>query len=124
MGLEVVPGSPAENVLMVRASGKLTADDYTKTLDPALAEHQKHGDGLRVVLVLGKDFEGMTLQAAWEDLKMGLSKFSDWKRCAVVTDKDWVETALKAFGWMSPGEVKAFDLGEESDAMAWAAASD
>jgi hypothetical protein len=41
-----------------------------------------------------------------------------------VTDKDWIETALRAFGWMSPGDVKAFEPGQEADAAAWAAAND
>ena len=120
--IEVVPGSPAENVLMVKASGKLTGDDYTKTLEPALAAYEKQGDGLRVVIVLSSDFDGVTASGFWEDLKLGISKFSQWKRCAVVSDKDWVETALKAFGWLSPGDVKAFDTGQESEALAWAAA--
>jgi hypothetical protein len=124
MPIEVVPGSPAENVLMVKATGKLTGDDYTKTLEPALAAQEKKGDGLRVVIALDKEFEGVTLEGFWEDLKMGLSKFSKWKRCAVVTDKDWIETALRAFGWMSPGDVKAFEPGQEADAAAWAAAND
>ena len=37
MPIEVVPGSPAENVLMVKAPGKLTGDDYTKQRGPPLA---------------------------------------------------------------------------------------
>ena len=40
-----------------------------------------------------------------------------------MTDKDWIETALKAFGWMTPGDVKMFEPGQESEALAWAAAT-
>jgi hypothetical protein len=41
-----------------------------------------------------------------------------------VTDRDWVEHATKAFGWMEPGKVKVFELDEQDAATTWAAADD
>ncbi len=118
---EVLPGT-AENVLGFKAVGKITPDDYKKTLDPAIDAYLKDHDGVRIVLELGPEWEGMTVGAMWDDLKLGLSKVTKWKRIAVVTDRDWLEHATKAFGWATPGEVKVFETGEVADALTWAAA--
>jgi hypothetical protein len=121
--IELLTGAP-DGVILCKATGKISADDYTKTLAPAVeATLKTHGE-LRVAIVLGPDWEGMTVEAVWEDLKLGLSKLTKWKRCAVVTDKEWVEYATKAFGWMTPGSVKVFELDQEADAIAWAGAED
>jgi len=124
MGIEVLPGSPAKNVIAIKAIGKLTSDDYEKTLEPLIDEQLAKSDGLRVVIVLGPEWKGMEPDAIWDNMKMGFGNLTKWKRCAVVTDRDWVETALKVFGWMSPGDVKSFDEDELADAMQWAAAND
>jgi hypothetical protein len=44
-----------------------------------------------------------------------------WKRCAVVTNKDWVRHGVAMFGWMIPGAVGVFDVGQLDDAVTWAA---
>jgi hypothetical protein len=47
-----------------------------------------------------------------------------WERIAVVTDADWIENCIKAFGWMMPGEVKVFDDDEVDEAKRWLTESD
>jgi SpoIIAA-like len=111
-------------VIGVRASGKLTKDDYTGGLEPALKDAMDSGEA-RVLFVL-TDFDGLELDATFEDLKTGLGvEFAhrkDWKRLAVVTDVDWVASAMRMFAWAMPGELKVFDdLDELDEAKAWAA---
>jgi hypothetical protein len=120
MGFEVLEGSPSKQVIAVKAVGKLTGDDYEQTLQPLVDEQLKKSDGLRIVIVLGPEWEGMTAGAVWDDFKMGMGKLGKWKRCAVVTDRDWIETATKAFAWMTPAEAKVFETDELADAMKWA----
>jgi hypothetical protein len=36
--------------------------------------------------------------------------------------KEWVAHAVKAFGWMIPGEVRVFGLDDLDEAKDWAAA--
>jgi hypothetical protein len=121
--LETLPGAP-EGVLAYEAVGKITAEDFKKTLEPAVEAVLSSHDGLRVVLVLGDRWEGMRVAAVWDDLRVGFSKFRKWKRCAVLTDREWIEHGTKAFGWLTPGEVKLFELDELPAALAWAAADD
>ena len=42
--------------------------------------------------------------ALWSDTRLWADHRGSWERVAVVTDVDWVEKAVKAFGWMMPGE--------------------
>jgi hypothetical protein len=111
-------------VIGVRASGKLTKDDYIGGLEPALKEAMDSGEA-RVLFVL-TDFDGLELGATFEDLKTGLgvelAHRKDWKRLAVVSDVDWVGRAMRMFAWAMPGELKVFDdMDELEEAKSWAA---
>jgi hypothetical protein len=110
-----------EGVLGFRASGEITAADYTDVLKPAIDDVLRRGDDVRIVLVFD-DWSGMSGAAVWEDLKMGIERFTKWKRIALVTDIDWMRHATSLFGWMTPGDVKSFSLAEHDAAVAWAAA--
>jgi hypothetical protein len=121
--VERIDDMPA-GVIGLRASGKLTKDDYTGALEPALKEAMDSGEA-RVVFVL-TDFEGLELDATFEDIKTGLgvelAHRKDWKRLAVVTDVDWVARAMRMFAWAMPGELSVYDdLGKLDEAKTWAA---
>jgi hypothetical protein len=76
----------------LRASGKLSRDDYRQVLEPALREGIDAGE-LRLLFVL-TDFDGLEPAAVPEDVKTGLSAWlgnhSAWRRFALVTDVAWV----------------------------------
>ena len=113
-----------EGVIGLRASGKLTKQDYTDQLEPALKEAMDSGEA-RVIFVL-TDFEGLELGATFEDIKTGLgvelAHRKNWKRLAVVTDVDWVARAMHMFAWAMPGELMVYDdLGKLDEAKSWAA---
>ena len=110
-----------ESVLAFRAVGHIDKTDYERVLEPAVTEMLAERGEVRFVYVLGEEFEGYTLSAGWEDAKLGMSDFHKWKRCAVVTNHDWVRHLMGMFGWMMPGEMKVFDVGHETEAVAWAA---
>jgi len=121
--IERLDGMP-DGVVGMRASGKLTKQDYTDVLEPGLKEATDSGEA-RVVFLL-ESFDGLEAGALLEDLKTGLrTEFSNrkaWKRLAVVTDVDWIEKAMELFAWAMPGELKVFDdLDELGEAKAWAA---
>ncbi len=106
-----------------RASGKLTPEDYRDVLIPTLREAVESGE-VRMLFVLS-DFEELEPKAWLEDVKtgfeLGFLKHAAWKRSAIVSDAEWVKKAFRMFAWMTPGEVKVYDLGEatEAEAKAW-----
>ena len=110
-----------DGVLGFQASGKLTAEDYTEVLAPAL-EAAKAGSGkIRVLLDFTGEFDGMEPSAVWQDLRMGVQDWSAWERIALVTDHRWMRDGLTLFAWAVPGEVKAYPTSERGAALAWLA---
>jgi hypothetical protein len=121
--VERMDGMPA-GVIGLRGSGKLTKEDYTDVLEPALKEAMDSGEA-RVVFLL-TDFEGLALGASFEDIKTGLgvelAHRESWKRLAFVTDVDWVAKATQMFAFAMPGELEVYDdLDKLDEAKAWAA---
>jgi hypothetical protein len=116
--LETIRGLP-DGVIGFEAKGKLHTSDYTDVLQPAIRQVLDRGDDVRIVLVF-ESFEGMSMGAVWQDLKMGAGHLSQWKRIALVTDVEWMIHVTSLFGWMTPGELKHFPLAERGEAIAWA----
>ncbi len=120
--IERMDGMPA-GVVGLRASGKLSKEDYTEVLEPALREGVESGE-LRLLFVLS-DFHGLEPSALPQDVKTGLQVWvrdhSAWKRFALVTDAEWVAKAMHMFAWLTPGEVLIRDLDGLEEARSWVA---
>jgi hypothetical protein len=110
------------NVIAVKAVGKLAKDDYANVLTPAIKALLDATGELRAVIVIGADFDGITPGGTWEDFRTGLQNIGKWKRCAIVSDKDWVKHGVALFGWTMPGDVKLFAESDVDQAIEWAAA--
>lgn len=120
--IERIEEMPAQTIGL-RASGKLSKEDYRAVLEPALEEGIKSSE-LRLVFQL-TEFDGLEAGAWIEDVKTGLGALvrdhSAWRRFALVTDIEWVAKAFRLFTWMTPGEVRIFDLSDLENAKAWVA---
>jgi hypothetical protein len=120
--IERIDGMPVGTVGL-RASGKLSRDDYRNVLEPALEEGVASGE-LRLLFVL-TDFDGLEHGAWIEDAKTGLNAWvrdhAAWKRFALVTDVEWVAKAMRMFAWLTPGEVIVRDLEGLEEARVWVA---
>jgi hypothetical protein len=117
-------GDMPDGVIGLRGSGKLTKEDYTDVLEPALKEAMDSGEA-RVVFVLA-DFDGLELGATFEDIKTGLGvelgNRKTWRRLALVTDVDWVARAMRMFAWAMPGELGVYEsLDDLEKAKTWVA---
>ncbi len=108
-------------VLGIEAIDDVEKEDYQNVLVPAvetaLAEHGK----LRLVYVLGHEFDEYEGEAVWEDLKLGVRHPTSFERVAIVTDARWAGPAIKIFSVLMPGQARAFPLAQLEAAKAWAA---
>jgi hypothetical protein len=104
-------------VIGLRASGEVTADDYRDVMVPMLEETLRLG-GVRLLYVV-EEHTRFSPGALFADAKFGVGHLKGWERLAVVSDADWLENSIKAFGWMMPGEVRVFDDDDLDDALAW-----
>ena len=118
--LEKIPDLP-NTVLGFKASRELTGDDYQKVLVPAIEAALQSQEKLRLLYVLGDEVTGFSAGAAWEDTKVGIAHVTKWEKIAVVTDKEWLRHSVNIFGYLIPGEIKAYPTAEEADARAWIA---
>jgi SpoIIAA-like len=115
--IRVIENMPPGTVGL-EAVGKVTDDDYANVLAPAVTAAAERGD-VRLLYVLGEDFDSYSAGAMWADSKLLAQHRKAWKRVAVVSDADWLENSVKAFGWLMPGEVKVFETDDVRDAKAW-----
>ena len=119
--IRLLSGMPV-GVLGVEAIGDVEQDDYKNILDPAIesmiAEHGK----VRLVYVLGPEFDEYEGDAIWEDARLGVRHPASFERVAVVTDARWARGATKLFSLLLPGKARAFGLTELEAAKHWAAA--
>src|SRR5688500_6140099 len=108
-----------EGTIGFRATGKLSRTDYEAALEPAMRDAVESGE-VRMLFVIGPDFDGFEGGALVEDTKFGfgygMKHHEAWRRTAVATDVDWIRHAMHMFAWMSPGEVKVFELDDEDQA--------
>jgi hypothetical protein len=107
-------------VLGLEAIDDVEEEDYRDVLIPsveaAIAEHGK----VRLVYVLGPEFDEYEGEAVWEDLKLGARHPASFERIAVVSDSRWVAPAMKLFSVLFPGQARAFPLAELEAAKRWA----
>lgn len=119
--IKVLEGLPP-NVVGIEAVGRVDAADYRRVLEPAVERALQAHDKLRLLYVLGDEFDGYSPSAAWEDTKLGISHWHAWERLAVVTDREWIRDGVRALGWMLPGECRVYTVERRDKATAWVSA--
>lgn len=108
-------------VLGLEAVDDVEKEDYERVILPAVDKVlQEHGR-VRLVYVLGPEFDDYEGEAVWEDLKLGARHPTSFERMAIVTDAGWAGPAVKVFSVLWPGQARAFRLSELEDAKRWAA---
>ena len=104
-------------LLIIRASGKLTKDDY-KLFVPKVEELIRQFGKIRVMFEM-RDFHGWDAGALWEDFKFDIRHFSDIESLALVGDKKW-EKGMSIFCKpFTKARIKYFDLAEIHKAYEW-----
>ncbi len=119
--ITVIEGMP-EGTVGFEASGRVTREDYVAVLVPAVEAAAGSGP-VRLLYVLGKDFESFSPGAMASDTRLWAGHVGHWERLAVATDVEWVERAVHAFGWLVHGQVRVFGADEVDAARSWLVAA-
>jgi len=114
----------ARDVVAVSASGHISGHDYEAVLIPLVEEGIRREGKIKLLYVIGPEFEGFSAGAAWDDTKLGLLHMRSMARIAVVSDLQWVRLGMKAFAPMIPCPVRVFHVAELDAAKAWIAKDD
>ena len=105
------------NIVVMRASGKLTDDDY-EVFVPYM-EHLIDRWGRLRMLFLMDEFEGWDLASAWEEFKFELKHMKDLKRVAVVGENTWEQWATKLSKIFTGTDVRWFERSKADEARTW-----
>ena len=108
-----------ENLLVVKATEKLTTKDYEETFIPTLEKILKKHEKVRVLIHLASGFKGWELGAAWDDAKFGMTHRKDFEKIAMVGGPTWVVWGTKLGAYLIKGEVKTFEEKEFKKALTW-----
>ncbi|MEI8332560.1 MAG: STAS/SEC14 domain-containing protein [Chloroflexota bacterium] len=119
--LELMEGMPS-GVVAVRAVGKVTADDYHAVLDPAVEASVRKTGTVRILYVLGPDFESYSLGAMLADTAES-RHLGRCERMAVVTDVGWVRDAVGLFRHAMPARLELYAVSDLDAAKAWVSGS-
>ena len=103
----------------VRATGKITREDYDEVMRPLLQEARRDGRRVRLLYHFGPEFESFTPSAAWEDVRIGLQYLRLFERCAVVSDMASIRESSRFIGSMMPCPFRVFANGEWGAALDW-----
>jgi len=107
----------AEFFMKLKASGKLTHEDYA-IINPLVDSALQGITQPKVkVLIDGTELEGWELRAAWDDFKFGLKHNNEFEKIAIYGNKNWQEITAKVGAWFISGEIKYFDNCD--DAINW-----
>lgn len=111
-----------DNVVAVKATGKVTGEDYDKVLVPTIEDKLARYDKIRLLYQIGPDFEGFTAEAMWDDAKVGMRHLTAFKKVAVVSDVEWINRAVRIFSFVIPSDVRIFGNDGFSEAKTWVTA--
>ena len=107
------------DALVVKASGKLSIENYEKVFIPALEKLIEVQGQINVLILFDESFEGWEMGAMWDDAKFGLKHVNDFKKLAVVGASSLVEWGAKVGAHLMSGEVKTYAADEFEAAVAW-----
>ncbi|MBY6092805.1 SpoIIAA family protein [Pseudooceanicola sp. 502str34] len=116
--IEITETTP-EGIMEIRATGRVTEQDYESVLIPAVEKALAGEDKVRLLYQVGPGFEGYSAGAMWADARLGMRHWSGFDRVAVVTDSEMLAGSVKLFGFAMPCPVKTFDLEEVDEARRW-----
>lgn len=106
------------DMIVVRASGTLTTDDYEHAV-PELEHAMELSQGPLRVKIRLEDFRGWEIGALWHELEFDLKYRGDFGRIAVIGEtalEDWGTTLSAPF---ADAEMRFFPTSRESEADTW-----
>lgn len=116
--IQLIDNLPA-GTLGFSCGGQISGEEMQRLVIPqveaALLEHER----IKALVVLQPDFEGLSLEAAWDDTNLGLRHWDGFERLAVVTDLGWARQASRALALLLPYPVQQFDLSNIEGARRW-----
>ena len=116
--IELIENLPT-GTLGFRCSGLISGEEMQRLVIPSVEAALREEERIKALVVIEPDFEGISLEAAWDDTNLSLRHWDGFERVAVVTDHGWVKRATHALALLLPCPVQLFSLADETAARRW-----
>jgi hypothetical protein len=108
---------PDEDIIEIEIEGPINREQFDDVA--ALIEKTIETHGRVRVLEVVKNIGMFPASVFWDDLSFAMRHLNDFSRCAVVSDKTWLEWFTRALKPVLPCELEHFALEELEAARAW-----
>ena len=106
-------------VVGVVASGKVTADDRLRILEPFIAGAVETAGRARLLYVAASDFAGYDRGGLYDDAVFGTRHFNHFDRIAFVVNDGPYQRAVLAMNGLMPARLRVFHPSEIAQAQEW-----
>ncbi|MEJ2708936.1 MAG: STAS/SEC14 domain-containing protein [Anaerolineales bacterium] len=116
--LQILSGFP-DNVIAVRASGKVLGAEYRSILIPVDKEKRKTHEKLNLFYQFGPDYESIDADGMWEDTKLDVGHWNGWSKIAIIADDGAIRMGAHMAEFILRRPVRVFSNDEADKARAW-----
>lgn len=116
--IEILPESEGK-VLGIRATGRVTNEDYEKVFIPRLKKIIAEHGAVSCLYYMDAEFQGWEVGAMWDDAKFGIKHAKDFDKIAVVGGPKWAAWGVKLEALFMKGEIKIYSVDQLSEAWNW-----
>ncbi|MEA3288944.1 MAG: STAS/SEC14 domain-containing protein [Campylobacterota bacterium] len=103
--------------IKMKIIGTLTHEDY-EMITPMLENAFESIENPKTSLFIdARNFEGLSLDAVWDELKITLKHNSDFYKIAFLGTNSWQKYGVKISNWFSFSQIEYFE--KEEEALAW-----
>jgi hypothetical protein len=106
-----------DKVVVIKASGRLSKDDYEHFVPKIERLIKEHGK-IRILFEM-HEFHGWKLGALWEDIKFDVRHFTHIERIAMVGEKKWEKWMAEFCCPFTAAKIRYFDHSDIETARAW-----
>jgi hypothetical protein len=120
--LQILSGFP-DNVIAVRASGKVLGEEYRSVVIPVDKGKRKTHEKLNLYYQFGPDYRSIDASGMWEDTKLDVGHWNGWDRIAIVADDGAIRMGAHMAALILRRPVRVFSNDEADKARAWVSES-
>ncbi|TLS37114.1 STAS/SEC14 domain-containing protein [Pseudalkalibacillus caeni] len=110
--------SRSDSAIAIEAGGKITKDDI-ETFEGYIEESFGDHDDFNCLMIINDDLDGYSIEGLFEDMKLDLEHMSQFNKCAVVSEKNWLEKTTEMGNYLPGIEMKHFNQEETDEAWNW-----
>lgn len=108
-----------DNILGIKASGKVTKADYETVLIPKLDHLLADNEKGKFLYYLPEEFESFELGAIWDDAKYASGHSDRFSKIALVGGPKWIAPTSKITSFFVKAKVKTFEVDKLDEAWSW-----